>query len=144
MPPKSFCGPAILAAIVVCTGMLAACSSSAKPASAAPKVVGHTYVSTAVTGHTMAAGTTVSLKFGTDGKLQAFAGCNTMSADFLVQNGQLVAGRLAMTEVGCVPASRQNQDAWLAGVLDGRPQIVQTGSALTLTAGTTTIDLAES
>ena len=122
---------------------IVACGSSSKATTPAPSVVGHTYTSTAVTGRTLAAGTHVTLTFGTDGKLSANAGCNTMSGNYLIEKGRLVAGNLAMTEMGCIPASRQTQDAWLAGVLDARPRIVQTGTALTVTAGTTTIDLAQ-
>jgi heat shock protein HslJ len=133
-----------VAALLAVTWSIAGCGSSSKSASPSLDVVGHSYTSTSVTGHTMAPGTKVTLRFGTDGKLSAGAGCNTLSGNYLIQNGQLVAGQLAMTEMACIPASRQAQDAWLAGVLDARPQLVQTGTALTVTAGTTTIDLAES
>jgi heat shock protein HslJ len=122
---------------------IAGCGSSSKAATPAPSVVGRTYTSTSVSGHTLAAGTQVTLTFGADGKLSANAGCNTMSGNYLIEKGRLVAARLAMTQMGCIPAARQTQDAWLAGVLDARPGIVQTGTALTVTAGATVIDLAQ-
>ena len=132
------------AALLAMIWSIAGCGSSSKPTSPSPTIVGHSYTSTSVTGHAMAAGTKVTLRFGTDGKLSASAGCNTLSGNFLIEKGQLVAGQLAMTEMACIPASRQTQDAWLAGVLDARPQLMQTGTTLTVTAGATTITMAES
>ena len=129
--------------VTLALATLAACGSSAKSAEPRAEIRGHSYASTSVTGHTMPAGTKITLAFGVDGKLSANAGCNTMGGNYVVQNGRLVVGGLAVTEMGCLPSARQAQDSWFAGVLRSGPQIVQSGKTLTLTAGPTTIDLAE-
>lgn len=130
---------------------LAGCGSSAKSAvprgpgvdPAGSKLAGHSYSSTSVTYHVMPAGTKVTLRFGTDGRLSANAGCNTMGGTFGVESGRLVVGELAMTEMGCNPKARQDQDGWLAGLLRSGPEIVQSGKTLRVTQGQTTIELAE-
>jgi len=106
-------------------------------------IVGHTFVSTKVSGHTMPNGSRVTLAFGRDGTLTANASCNTLSAKFLVAHGQLVIGYVATTLIGC-PAGLGGQDAWLASVLGARPQLAQNGATLRLSTGATTIELAES
>jgi heat shock protein HslJ len=130
-------------ATVASVSVFAACGSSSKAAAPASSVVGHSYHSTKVTGHTLPAGTHVTLSFGTDGKLSANAGCNTMGGNYVVSGGRLIVGQMSGTLMGCIPATRQAQDHWISELLGGRPQIEQTGTALRLTSGPTVIDLAE-
>lgn len=130
----------------------AGCGGSSKPASPSPSsttvaqgaLAGHTYVSTSVTGHTMPAGTKVTLTFGADGTLGADAGCNHLGGAFHLDGDHLVVEQMSQTAMGCIPAARQDQDAWIAGVLGGRPTVVVQGTTLRLSAGATTIDLTES
>jgi heat shock protein HslJ len=132
-----------VAAVITISVSLAACVSTTKSSSSGPSVMGKTYVSTRVTGHTMPAGTKVTVTFGTDGNLSANAGCNSMSGTFSVDNGRLAVGELAMTEMGCSPPARQAQDGWLAAELGARPELVLSGTTLRLTAGATVIEFAE-
>jgi heat shock protein HslJ len=95
-----------------------------------------TFVSTAVTGHQLVAGTKVTLAFR-DATLSANAGCNSMSGDYHIVGGTLAVGVMSMTEMGC-QADLMAQDAWLAKLLPGAK--VQIGDALlTLTKGDVSI-----
>jgi len=94
---------------------------------------GTEYRSTAVEGHELVDGTTISLSFD-DGSLSANAGCNTLFGAYSVDDGVLVVDALAQTEMGCEPAL-MDQDQWLAGVLAAGPAIGVDGDTLTLTTG---------
>jgi META domain len=67
---------------------LASCSSTPASGVSSASLAGKTFVSTSVTGHTLAAGSTVTLTF--EGPiLAASAGCNTMSAAYAADNSTL-------------------------------------------------------
>ena len=106
-----------------------------------PALDGRTYVSTHVTrdgaASTLVAGTRIRLAF--EGRrLTASAGCNTMGAEYRVQDGRLQIGDLATTAMGCDP-ERHAQDEWLARFLGGRPAIRASDSDLALEQGGTVI-----
>lgn len=90
---------------------------------------GRTFLSTAVQGRVLAAGTRVRLSFSA-GQISASAGCNIMGGPYRVDGDHLVARIEAMTEMACVP-ERGDQDLWLAALLDGA-LIALAGNDLTL------------
>lgn len=105
-----------------------------------PAVAGREFVSVAVRGHELVAGTEVVLSFGDDGTLGAHAGCNSLSGDWSLDGGVLVVGPMGGTEMGC-DEDRMAQDEWLVGVLTARPSLSLDGDTLTLTAGAVTLEL---
>ncbi|GGM25497.1 META domain-containing protein [Dactylosporangium sucinum] len=105
---------------------------------------GTTYTATAVTEQgapkRLADGTTIELRFTTDGRLIARAGCNQLSGRARIDQRQLRVDDLATTEMGCDPA-RHEQDRWLAAFLEGGPGWRLDGDRLTLDGDGTTVDL---
>jgi heat shock protein HslJ len=104
-------------------------------------LVGKAFRSTSVTGHELVDGSEISLTF-IDGRLSAVAGCNTQNGDADVVDGKLVAGPLASTMMGC-EQDLMDQDRWLAGFLEGEPEVALEGDVLTLTSGDEVVELAE-
>lgn len=84
-------------------------------------------------------GTVIRLGFA-DGRLSASAGCNIFGATYRLDGDVLIVDGGAMTEMGCDDA-RFAQDDWLFGLLGARPTLTLDGNDLTLTSGTTTIEL---
>jgi heat shock protein HslJ len=85
----------------------------------------------------LASGTKIRLGFS-DGTISASAGCNTMSGSYTIQNGKLVVGEMAMTEMGC-PSDLGDQDQWLADFLGSKPTLALDGNNLMLTSDKTEI-----
>jgi heat shock protein HslJ len=100
-------------------------------------VAGRSFVSTAVDGHDLVAGSTVSVDFG-DGDLSANAGCNTLAGGYALDAGTLAAGPLAMTEMACEP-DLMAQDEWLAALLEAGPTLTVDGDELIVGGATGTI-----
>jgi heat shock protein HslJ len=103
-------------------------------------LVDQTFVSTAVTGHELAAGSEISLSF-TGAALSANAGCNTMNGSYVLEGAQLVVAGLSSTMMGCEPALME-QDTWLSTFLESSPGITATGTGIALAGGGVTIELA--
>jgi heat shock protein HslJ len=106
---------------------------------------GRTFLSTSVTEDgrpkALVEGTRISLAFIADGhRLGAQAGCNQMGGPASFEDGRLVVGDLATTDMGCDPP-RHGQDDWLARFLTGRPHWSLSGPALTLDDGKTRVVL---
>jgi heat shock protein HslJ len=72
----------------------------------------------------------VSIEFE-DGRIGGSAGCNSISGEYRVDDGVLVVGDLAMTEMAC--PGREDRDAWLVGLLTARPTVTLEADQLTLT-----------
>jgi heat shock protein HslJ len=104
-------------------------------------LIGKTFVSTDVTGHDLVPDSVISLEF-IDGRISANAGCNTQNGDASVDGGSLVVEQLASTMMACEDALMA-QEQWLAGFLEGDPDVALDGTTLTLTAGDEVITLAE-
>jgi len=126
----------LLASVLVACGTLAASGGISD-------LRGHTFVSTSVSENgqpkPLVAGTQVRLTFAADAtNVGAYAGCNHMGGPGRIENGRLVVGEMAMTMMGC-DGGRNEQDAWLATFLTGRPTIQLTGDALVLVSGTTEV-----
>ena len=130
----------LLAATLVCAGVLGACQAAAQPS-----LGGRTFLSIAVTENgapkALVPGTRIRLDFK-DGGLSANAGCNQMGGEFQLQNGLLIVGNLSQTEMGC-DADRMAQDAWFTQVLGSKPKVTLTGDQLSLDAGRVAIHLAD-
>ena len=92
-------------------------------------LAGKTFVSTSVTGHTLVAGSTVTLTF--EGPiLAASAGCNTMSAAYAADNSALRwTGSPRSTLIGCAPAlAAQDQCGRLSA--NGRSRVTHRKAAV--------------
>jgi len=90
---------------------------------------GRTFLSTAIDGRALVAGSRVRLSFE-GGQISASAGCNSMGGPYALVGNRLVARQLATTEMACDPPL-MDQDQWLAGLLDGAV-IALDGDTLTL------------
>lgn len=86
-------------------------------------------------------GTEIRLNFE-DGQLGASAGCNSMSGRHAIDGAVLVVEELATTEMACEPALMA-QDAWLAEVLTGRPEVVLDDNGISLIDGSTALLLVD-
>lgn len=104
---------------------------------------GKTFLATAVTedGKPRSLIAELSIEFTDDGRLIARAGCNMMQGQVDTTDGKIAVDGLATTEMGCDQA-RHEQDAFVAGVLSATPAWQLTDEKLTITAGTTTFEMA--
>lgn len=102
---------------------------------------GRVFLSEAVAGRELVPDTQVRLSFE-DGRVGASAGCNSMGGPYELDGDQLVVTELSTTEMGCDPP-RHDQDAWLAGVLQGRPTVAVDGDSLTLATADVTLRLVD-
>lgn len=125
--------------------VLAACGQRPSGEAGAPTpdpLRGRTFLATAVTEdgkpHPLVA--ELSIEFTDDGRLIARAGCNMMQGDVDTSDGKIVLDELATTDMGCDKA-RLDQDAFVAGVLRGAPSWRLADDALTITAGSTVVEL---
>jgi heat shock protein HslJ len=101
---------------------------------------GRTFVSSSLTGHTLVAGTRITLTFHRDNSVNAYAGCSQLSGTAHLSGGRLIIGPIRQTLVGCEP-SRADQDQWLASFLTANPQWHLAGNQLQLTSGTVQLTL---
>lgn len=103
---------------------------------------GRTFVSTAVTGHVLVAGTELTLRFDA-GTLGVSAGCNTISGGYAIEDGTLRwTSEPAQTMIGCEPAL-QRQDEWLAELFADGLDASSSGSELRLARGNVVLALRE-
>lgn len=135
-------GAAVAAALVAVTG----CGESngaggivASPADS--ELVGRVFVTTDDVG--VPGGGQVVLEFTDDGRLLATAGCNSASGPVDVADGTLVAGDLAVTEMGCPPEVAE-ADAWLLELLGSEPAWeLRDDSILVITSGQQVIEMVD-
>ncbi len=122
---------ALAAASMLAVGGCAGGSAgSPKPG---PTLEGRTFLSTAVEGRALVAGTTVRVSFA-GGSISVGAGCNSMGGTYRVEGGRLNVGALSMTEMAC-DQPLMAQDAWLANLLTDGPEITLDGDSLILAGG---------
>ncbi len=136
---------AVLAAATASVAVLAACATKTGPSTAGPDWPSErTFLSTAVTENgapkPLVENTRISVRFHDDGRVTANAGCNTLGGAGRLNQGKLVLGDMSMTEMGC-DGGRMEQDQWLAEFLTSDPAFVLAGQQLTLTGGTTVLQL---
>lgn len=104
--------------------LLTACSS----ASGLPN---GEYLSTVGSTFDLVARTTVRLSVD-EQTLGLSAGCNSMSADYRIEAGTLVADDIASTEMGCPPKLAE-QDQRLISLLTSRPEVTESADGFTVT-----------
>jgi heat shock protein HslJ len=102
---------------------------------------GRSFTSSAVEGHTLVEGTTVSLTFE-EGRVGANAGCNTMSGSYEIVDGALVVAEMLQTMMACSD-DLAAQDDWLSTFLRSSPEIALVGGSLTLTGDDSSMELTE-
>lgn len=138
---------AALAASTAAVAALAACATSITPGGPGSNwPAERTFLSTAVTENgvpkVLAEGTRISLSFHEDGRISANAGCNHLGGHASLNGGTLGIDGLSMTEMGC-DSPLMEQDQWLAGFLTSDPTFALDGERLTLTSGTTVLELVD-
>ena len=130
--------PALLRLVpVLVAAGLAACSSQA--AGPAPTPMGHTYVSTDVSGTPIPGGGPLTLTFA-DGRVSADSGCNTSTGPVSFDGKVLRVSEMASTMMACTGA-KSGADDWQNGLLQSVPTWKLTGSTLTLSGEGTTVTL---
>lgn len=106
-------------------------ASSAGTTGAEADLEGRTFESVQVRGHTLAAGSMVTLTFAAE-RISASVGCNRMTAQARWNEATLsVSAPMAMTRKACPPA-QQADDEWLSNFLTSEPALRLEGSTLTL------------
>jgi heat shock protein HslJ len=138
-PPSAATGPAPTSTTPPSTTVAA---TTMPPTTAAPDPAvalgGRTFLSTAVEGFTLVAGTRITLVF--DGpNVSASGGCNQLGSTWALEGTTLVVPPLAQTEMACDPPTLMDQDTWLASVLTSRPSLALDDQTLTLTAQGATV-----
>ena len=129
---------AVLAGGVACSG-----GTDAEPADTGPdSPAGHSYESTAVRGPEIPGAGPLHLTFGTDGRLSANAGCNTMMGQADLADHTLRTGVLATTRMAC-GGERQGADDWATSLLQNTPTWSLDGETLTLITSDRTVTLRE-
>jgi len=112
-------------------------SSTDSAAVSSDMLDGRTFESTDVSGESMVDGTKVIVSFDGDG-ISANAGCNTMNGTYEVADGVLTVGPLAQTQMACEDALQQ-QDVWVATLLEGEPTVTLVDDTLTIASDSTTV-----
>lgn len=114
-------------------------ASGDPPGAIAPQGLdGRTFLSTAIDGRVLVAGSVVRLTFRGD-QIGAQAGCNSLGGIYRLDGDRLVVGQMGGTDMGC-DAPLMDQDTWLAGFLDGAA-IDLDGDTLSLKNGDVTLTL---
>lgn len=118
-------------------------TAAAGAAVSAADLDGRSFVSTAVGGRELVAGTEVTIRFE-QGTLGVSAGCNSLGGAYVIEDGTLRWNAApAMTMIGCEPPL-QRQDDWLLAFLsDGATIEAPTARTLALEHDGVTIELAE-
>ncbi|WP_243058074.1 META domain-containing protein [Nocardioides sp. SR21] len=128
-------GLVVTAALVLTLAACGSDSDSGSDTAEEPQQLeldGTTFTSTEVTGHELVPDTTISLAFE-EGNLSANAGCNTMSAEYEVTDGNVAwSGPAASTMMACSDELTE-QDQWLTELLTEGVDAKQDGDTLTLT-----------
>lgn len=125
--------------------VLAGCGQQPAGENAPDPLRGKTFIATAVTEdgkpRELLSDTELSMQFTDDGRLITQAGCNTMQGTVSTADGKLVVDDLGSTAMGCDQAHNE-QDAFVSKVLGASPSWQLAEDRLTVTSGTTTLDLA--
>ncbi len=119
-----------------CAGL----ADGGSPSASEPDVVGRTFLSTSVSGYTLAGGSRITLAFPEKGKLSAHAGCNHLLGNYAVEGDKLKITGMGGTDMACEPA-RMAQDEWFIKFMTGGPAWTLSGDDLVLKSGTTEIKL---
>ena len=129
MKPRSIASLAAAAILSFGACVGGGLGSPAPTGSGQPGLDGRAFLSTALEGRALVAGSRVRLSFS-GGRISGGAGCNILGGPYVVEDGILIARDLWMTEMAC-QEPLMAQDAWLAGLLDGAT-LALAGDTLTL------------
>lgn len=129
-----------LVPVLVAAGLAAACSGRATTGPG-PTPMGHTYISTAVTGTQIPGGGPLTLTFA-DGRVSADSGCNTSTGPVSFDGSVLRVSGMASTMMACA-AAKSGADAWQTGLLQSAPTWKLSGSTLTLSGNGTRVTLTD-
>ncbi|MGY6499500.1 MAG: META domain-containing protein [Acidimicrobiales bacterium] len=124
--------------------VLAACSDDDTTIATDDSLRDRTFLSVSVSedgvDRSLVADTRIRLAFEED-RISAHAGCNQLFGQVTsLDDGVLSISEMGGTEMGCDPALH-DQDEWLMSFLQSSPRWTLDGTTLTLSDGTTTIDL---
>jgi heat shock protein HslJ len=120
------------------TVLLASCGGGASPSSSGPAPGGsagaggleaRTFLSTAVDGRVLVAGSRIRLSFR-NGQVSASGGCNSMGGAYHLDGNRLVTDQLITTDMACAQAL-MTQDQWVAALLNGATLSLD-GNSLTM------------
>ncbi|HEX6682903.1 MAG TPA: META domain-containing protein [Candidatus Limnocylindrales bacterium] len=121
---------------VVALLLLSACASGhepgGSPAGDGAELLGRTFLSTEVSGHSLAPQTRIMLSFPEKGKITANAGCNHLFGEVVFEGDRMKVSDMGGTDMACEQALMA-QDQWLTGFLQTGPRNVLFGDELTLT-----------
>ncbi|MFE3194012.1 META domain-containing protein [Nocardia sp. NPDC059240] len=126
----------LLALSVLAVGCSATGSESGTPSAA---LMGHSFVSTAVSGTAIPGGGPLTLSFA-DGRISATSGCNTMTGPVDLQGNTLQVGELASTLMAC-PGDTAGADGWQDGLLRSQPTWTLVGDTLTVKGNGSTVTM---
>ncbi|MEV6387907.1 META domain-containing protein [Nocardia xishanensis] len=120
---------------------VAACSGGddTEPGEPGATPMGRTFLSTQVQGEPIPGGGPLSLRFA-DGKVIAYAGCNTISGAVTLDDHVLRTEELASTLIGC-PGEAADADRWVDTLLTSAPTWKLDGDTLTLRNDEQTVTL---
>jgi heat shock protein HslJ len=127
-------------ALFIAVVAVSACSAGGGTGASPAALDGRTFLSRAVTGHSLVPGSVVRLQFASGG-IAANAGCNQLSGPFTIADGKLTLGQVAMTAMGC-EQPLMDQDSWLVSFLGGAT-VDLAGDELTLTNGKVAVTLTD-
>ena len=106
------------------------------------ELIGLDFILDSSEGYDPVAGTTIRIGFdeASAGGLQfdLHGGCNSMDGNFALEDGVMVVGEIAMTDMGCDTAL-MDQDTWLAAFMIAGPALELSGDTLTLTGDSATL-----
>lgn len=123
--------------------LLTGCGGDGDGETTAADLNGSTFTSTQVDGHELVADSTITLTFDDD-NLSAQAGCNTMSAPYVLEEDLMSwEGEVATTMMACSDELTA-QDAWLTDLLTNGVDVELDGDTLILTHQNETIELTKS
>jgi heat shock protein HslJ len=104
-----------------------------------PELDGREFVSTAIEGQDLVAGSEVRISFQ-DGSLSANAGCNTMNGGYELDGSTLQVESMAMTMMAC-EEQLMAQDELVSGLLTSGPTVALDGDVLTIASDEVTLTM---
>lgn len=105
-----------------------------------PELVGRTFLSTSVTGYTLASSSQITLSFPEKGKLSANAGCNHLFGNVEFDGDRMKVSDMGGTDMGC-EQQLMDQDDWFIRFMTAGPTYSLTGDELVLKGDGTEIKL---
>src|SRR3954463_13389359 len=118
--------------------------ASPSPTSTPASLDGRTFVSVSVVrdgaDFPLVPNSQLRLSFPTGQQLGASAGCNSISGNYAIDANVLLVNQLGTTDMACPPPLMQ-QETWFTQLLSSRPTLALDGDNLTVTTGTTAVNM---